>query len=403
MVNRYTVSRVGDSSDKSASVEIITTMGWNDYHWCFGILGDSFLVGFGNTGRIIRKVKMGGNALSVTTTRLPAKLYGMTADYVITKLDAAFIGRRKAVIPSYAGKPDFGDMDVLVAGGVGYDPRHAAAFLEATEAVHNGDVTSLGLRIKEGVFQVDLIKVPAESFDFALRYFAMNDLGNLLGRIAHKAGFKLGHLGLLYSLRDTDRTDHVIAELVVTQNWDEAITLLGYDPAAYKKGFKGGFQQMVDIFNFVVSSPYCNKDIYLLENHNAKARECDRKRKTYMAFLDWLDSVQDNRMLRYDWSNKESVRQKFLGEALDRFPTFHASYLQSLEDWRIERACHAKFNGRLVGEITGLAGKELGVLIQRIHESFDDKASMQNWILEANDVEMRELVQRFHSEVYKQH
>lgn len=342
---------------------------------------------------------MGGNALSVTTTRLPAKLYGMTADYVMAKLDAAFVGRRKAVIPSYAGKPDFGDMDILVAGGDGYDPHHAAAFLNATEVVRNGDVTSLGLPLKEGVFQVDLIKVPVESFDFALRYFAMNDLGNLLGRIAHKAGFKLGHLGLLYPLRDKDRTDHVITELVVTQNWDEALSLLGYEPAAYKKGFEGGFQQLADIFNFAVSSPYCNKSIYLLENRNAKARERDRKRKTYLALLDWLEATPDNTMPRYDWSDKERVRQEFLGGALDRFPAFHANHLQALEDWRIERACHAKLNGRLVGEITGLSGEELGTLIQRIRGSFEDKASMWSWILKASDVEVRALVQRFSSEL----
>lgn len=342
---------------------------------------------------------MGGNALSVTATRLPAKLYGMMADHVTAKLDAAFIGRRKAVIPSYAGKPDFGDMDVLVAGGDGYDPRHAAVVLNAIEVVRNGDVTSLGLPLKEGVFQVDLINVPAESFDFALRYFAMNDLGNLLGRIAHKAGFKLGHLGLLYPLRDKDRSDHVIAELVVTQNWDEAMSLLGYDPAAYKKGFEGGFQQLADIFNFVVSSPYCNKNIYLLENRNAKARERDRKRKTYMAFLDWLEMIPDNTMPRYDWSDKESVRQEFLGGALCRFSTFHANYRQAMEDWRNERACHSKFNGRLVGEVTGLSGEELGDIIQRIRESFEDKASMQNWIMAASDVEVLELVRRFSTEL----
>lgn len=347
---------------------------------------------------------MGGNALSVTTTRLPAKLYGMTADYVMSKLDAAFFDRRKAVIPSYASKPDFGDMDILVAGGEGYDPHCAAAVLGATEVVRNGDVTSLGLPVKEGVFQIDLIKVPSESFDFALRYFAMNDLGNLLGRIAHKAGFKLGHLGLLYPLRDKENADHVIAELVVTKNWDEALNLLGYDPAVYKKGFEGGFHQLVDIFNFVVSSPCCNKDIYLLENRNAKARERDRKRKTYMAFLDWLDTVPRNAMPNYDWSDKEHVRQAFLGGALKRFHIFHASYLQTLDDWRVEQACRAKFNGRLVGEITGLTGKELGALIQRVRESFEDKAAMQHWIMNASDSEVCVLVQHYKIlETEKQH
>lgn len=109
-------------------------------------------------------------------------------------------------VMSYATKVDFGDLDVLIEGGAGYDPTTIAKMLQATEVVRNGDVTSIGVKVDEGIFQVDLIKTPKESFDFTARYFGFNDFGNLVGRIAHKFGAKFGHLGLLYPIRDLDNS-----------------------------------------------------------------------------------------------------------------------------------------------------------------------------------------------------
>lgn len=209
-------------------------------------------------------------------------------------------------------------------------------------------------------------------------------MGNLLGRIAHKAGFKLGHLGLRYVLRDPDNSDHVLAELTITRDWAETLRLLGYDPVHYQAGFEGGFASLADIFDYVTSSPYCNKDIYLLENRNNKARVRDRKRKTYQAFLAWLETVPANALPCYDWADKETIRQQFLGEALARFPAFKEAYLQALADWRAEQAFRAKFNGKLVAEITGLTGKALGSVMQQIRNSFPGKAAMRDWVRDAS-------------------
>jgi hypothetical protein len=53
------------------------------------------------------------------------------------------------------------------------------------------------------VFQVDLISNPAESFEFASRYFSYNDAGNLVGRLAHARYTSLRHDGLYFYHRDT--------------------------------------------------------------------------------------------------------------------------------------------------------------------------------------------------------
>jgi len=347
---------------------------------------------------------MGGNALSAPSIRLPLERYRAACGDVTERLARVFPGRRAMVIPAYAAKADFGDMAVLIVGGGGYDPTVAAAALNATEVVRNGDVTSLGVKVEEGVFQVDLIKVPAESFDFALRYFAMNDLGNLLGRIAHKAGFKLGHLGLLYPLRDQRNADHVIAELVVTRDWGLAIGLLGYDAKAYQDGFDGGFRSLSDIFSFVVSSQYCNRDIYLLENRNAKARVRDNKRPTYTAFLKWLECVPNNALPAYDWSDKEMARQTFLGGAMERFPGFATAYVDANAHQAVERMFRAKLNGQFVAAISGLTGRELGELMgrlnQQIREQCPDHESLRAWVTQTGDHALRLLVEKARQELY---
>ncbi|WP_457824345.1 hypothetical protein, partial [Staphylococcus aureus] len=78
----------------------------------------------------------------------------------------------------------------------------------------------------------------------------------------------------------------------------------------------GGFRNLLDIFQFVVSSPYANLDIYLLENRNHKSRIRDSKRPTYNAFLDWLEQQTDATIPAFPWAEpgsaeRELQRQEF--------------------------------------------------------------------------------------------
>lgn len=337
---------------------------------------------------------MGGHALSVVTIRLLAERYRSVASQLIADLDSVYPGQRKAIIPAYADKPDFGDIDILISDEYGYTPQAAATALGACELVRNGSVSSLGLALPEGVFQVDLISVPPASFDFALRYFAMNDLGNLLGRVAHKAGFKLGHLGLRYMLRDREKTEHVIAELEVSTDWQAVLDLFGYDAQAYERGLVGDFRTLEDIFHYAISSRYCHRDIYLLENRNARARMRDRKRKTYMLFLDWLEALPDGSEHAYDWSDKEANRQTFLAQVLTRFPAFAESYRHTMDEWQEEQAFRRRFNGQLVAEISTLQGVALGRLMRSIAQSFPDGASLRRWVRAASDEEIVAMVKQ---------
>lgn len=325
---------------------------------------------------------MGGHALSVESIRLPAKQYHDIAGQLLSKINAALPGKKACVIQAYRNKQDFGDVDILIEGGEGYDPHKLANALGATEVVRNGDVTSIGIYTDAGIFQVDLIKATAESFEFSKNYFSFNDLGNLLGRIGHKAGFKLGHAGLLYPLRNPDNSTELIAELVVTKDWMKAIKLFGYSIEEFKKQSTSGFNDLEDIFKFVVSSPYFNHNIYLLENRNAISRVRDAKRPTYTKFLAWC---KDNKNIQtfpsFDWQNKDYQRLIFLYQARHLFPVFAEQYDDSMQKFQEKKFIREKFNGQLVSELTGLTGRELGEFMQQLKNSVEN---LNEFILNSN-------------------
>ena len=159
---------------------------------------------------------------------------------------------------------------------------------------------------------------------------------------------------------------------------------------------RGGFASLTDIFQFVISSPYCNSAIYLLENRNATSRVRDSKRKTYMEFLLWLQAQAGNaeNAPSYDWTNKDASRTMFLASAQARFPEFLASYQAASYEWKCEQMFRTRFNGQIVSEITGLSGRELGNLIRSIKASFSDGLRFRQWVNASTPQHIREFVHR---------
>jgi len=325
---------------------------------------------------------MGGNALSVTAVRLTKKNFERMAAECLARLQACFPDNRVAVIPAYGNKMDFGDCDILVSS-TGYDRERAAAALGACEVVRNGPTTSVGIVLREevgpvagNVFQVDLIEIADESFDFAYAYGAFNDLGNLIGRTAHRAGLVHRHDGLFYYLRNGTNK---FADICLTRDYDEALRFLGYNPAR----FHAGFDALEDIFEYVAGSAYFNRDIFLLENRNAKSRIRDRKRHTYMSFLKWCEARPD--LPAYQYPDDKAA---WLPRIAEHFPHFQAEYDQALADQADLNAARARFNGEWVAQLTGLKDKALGALMKHIKSSFASPEVMRQFILESSDEQL---------------
>lgn len=329
---------------------------------------------------------MGGNALSQPSVRLNRGEYSRLVEEVSDRIMQTLMTRFE-VIPAYELKPSFGDMDILIYPG--FDQGDIARALGATEFKRNGDVTSYGVETSGGLFQIDLIRAAPEQFDFSLGYFSFNDLGNLAGRIAHKAGFKLGHRGLIYVLRDQTNSDQVIDEIMVSMDWKAALGFFGFDANRYDHGFAF----LDDVFKFVAASPYFNKEIYQFDNMNHISRTRDRKRPTYNQFLQWIEEKPD--LPQFDWSDKESIRSEFLERALTHFDGFKERMNDSMAKHKRTIMVKSKFNGGLFAELSGLEGRELGRAIKGFRDSFGSDALLNEWVIGANPSEINQKILDF--------
>lgn len=318
---------------------------------------------------------MGGNALSYKSYRLTRLDYDSVANICTKKLESFYPGKRVHAIEAYRSKETFGDLDILIEN-TGFDPFNAAKELGAIEVVRNGPVTSIGVLIRpeletkeDNVFQVDFITIAPESFDYAKNYFSFNDQGNLVGRLFHAAGFSHRHDGLFYYFRDGD---YKFREIPLTKDYETALFFMGYDP----EKFKEGFDTLDEMFKFIASSEFFNKEIFLLENRNAQSRVRDRKRPTYTAFLKWCEETPGLNNFKFPSEKKEWHKH------LDKFfPGFNESYAKCERDLVELREVKDKFNGALVSEWTGLEGKDLGQLMAAWKKKFESNEALHQFIL----------------------
>lgn len=316
---------------------------------------------------------MGGNCLkNCTTRRYMAEEYHTLEKEVTGKLMAVLPHSFVVPIKAYNSKESFGDMDLLISSD-----RLPQTFVQVIhdvfspkELIKNGNVISF--EYKE--FQIDAIITPCKEMRSSIFYFAYNDLGNLVGRVAHSMGLKLGHDGLSYNWRvDT----YQFKNIVLATDWKVILPLLGYEWERYV----AEFETKEDIFKFVVSSPYFNKDIFYLHNRNHTSRVRDAKRPTYMEFLKWLETYEETGIQKV---NKNMTKENYLHQVLfTEIPGFEELWITVQEEWEDQKEYKRKFNGHLVREWTGLDGNELGKFMREYLE-YHGK-SMKEFVLEEDE------------------
>lgn len=266
------------------------------------------------------------------------------------------------VIQSYRNKDSFGDMDIII----GNRGRETIRFLFRDYPLSsNGHIDSYKFRD----FQIDLIFIPLEDFETNYLYYCYSDFGNIIGRCFHKTGFKYGHLGLSFIVKDGD---YQFKEIIVSKDHKKILEFLDYD---YER-FCQGFDTLEDIFRYAISTPYFNKEIYLLHNRNHTSRTRDRKRQTYRDFLVWIEKQTDCN--KYPWPSfderggyKENL--EWLEKAFIQFPGFEKEYHEVKKEFLDHLYFKSMFNGELVKTLTGLEGKRLGEFIQKLRTREDLK------------------------------
>lgn len=354
---------------------------------------------------------MGGTALGFQGIRLPAKEYFTLISNVNHAFNMGWSGYLKppgiGAIPAYKEKESFGDADFLFTGrSVDWErfTSDFAAFVPGFtgDVYRNGSVVSIGVQLPEGVFQVDFIYA-GEDVDAArvMRcYFSYNDLGNLMGRIAHRMGLRWGQDGLSYVLRSPTNHDRILGEYNLTRQLGipTSFAIMGYDHGR----FTGGFTTLESVFEYAASSPYFSPDIFLLHNRNAISRARDAKRKTYNQFLAW---VQEKASELPSMDLREEEREAFKAETFNdlclKYPDFASWYHSTMMANAVRERVGVHLNGSVVGASTGLQGRPLGVFMvelrNNLHAQYVDSFSFGETIPGAIDFGFnRWLLQNLH-------
>lgn len=318
---------------------------------------------------------MGGNALKPhKTVRLDAKIYDQITKTVMDKIKKYDAGTSDRLIllqiPSYKKKESHGDLDIIyvdVNESLKTDTNRIEYIVKGlwpnSPIRKNSNCLSFGYPIgNDEYFQVDLIKSNRKEIAFSYYYFSYNDLGNLIGRVAHKMGLKFGHDGLWYLMREGD---YLVGEILLTDNFFEAIEFLGFSVTRYKKGF----DTLEDIFEYVSDSMYFNPSIFDLVKRSREARVRDKKRPTYTKFLKWCDSIKIEDC--YEYHDK---KEPYIHSALVYFDKMDElnKMLSNNEERKFKKS---KINGNMVRNVTNVTGTELGSLMSYIREQIQLKES----------------------------
>lgn len=307
---------------------------------------------------------MGGNAFpELELTRLNAADYSAVKYSVLERLILSNNQCSFFDIVSYRNKTDHGDLDIIWSTKSKYvqppDPAVHAQVLNAVDVKRNGPVTSLAIPVLDNkLFQVDLIWTKPHLMEMAGAYFAYNDLGNLLGRIYKWMGFKLGQDGLQYKFYNPVKSTQLVETITISTNWQKILEFAAYDYNRWARGF----DELEDVFNYAVSTFLASREPFRLDNVNHAARIRDRKRKIYQQFLKWADDPINNVKLTCD-IDRAIIKQRSLTRAFNQFPEFKARYDQLMVRCAKTNAVETKFNGKLIGELTGLSGRQLGEFI----------------------------------------
>ena len=342
---------------------------------------------------------MGGNALSVKTRRYEREEFLDILVEVRTMLNNR--GIDSEVPKWYSNKETFGDLDVLIKSSTveGNIMDIINELFNPNEIYNNNNVKSFDYK----EFQIDFIMTGDEIWETSINYFSFNDLGNFIGRISYQMGFRFGHFGLKLVYRHEDGGRKF--SKIVSKDASKIYEFLGFDYNRYLKGF----DEIEDIFKFVVGSKHYNPKIFDYDQLNHQNRTRNKKRKNYELFLQYVkDNPKGNKMTISAADGSGTPINTFLHETyvfgdkdmyVDRAEKFFEIELKSeIEKWKEivdqQKRASGIFNGNVVMEYYPLRGKELGEAMKKFNDYFDSflpdatednkKLYRSRWILDNN-------------------
>jgi hypothetical protein len=316
---------------------------------------------------------MGGNLFKVG--RVSSETYFDIVSTLRPVLDKHF-GTRYRIPVAYREKKDYGDVDIILDAAViqnqpdWFESLCQDLGVDETHRVRN--VYSMLYRN----FQTDVFLVGTNKLDTCYHFMSYNILGNLIGRLYHKFNLKYGEDGLHYVLRGYD--NHNIQEVFVSRDMEQ---MLSFVDLSYDR-WKQGFNNVEEIFEYVIASKYFCSDSYDLEYFNVRKRATERP--DFNKFLDYLH--ERNIVKNYPFDKAKEI---YIEQIDDFFKCdIRGKYDKYQERQKVLIEISKKFNGRIVMELTKLTGKQLGNFITTYKEFYGE--DFESYILKSTAEEIKE-------------
>lgn len=299
---------------------------------------------------------MGGTAFGFISKRMDTKEYNEVCDTIETQIFCSnmIFGH---IPESYRNKDSFGDVDILV-------DKSRFSFSDFYQMYHNeykdfkwnnGDYNLLDLENR----QIDIICAEPENLNIHLEYLNYNDLGNFVGKLAHKLGLKYGMNGLSVLVRAPENESIKLGTISISKDIDYIYKLLDVK-------LPNEINSMEDVYEAITNSKYFHKSFFDLSELNHKSRNRDKKRINYVKLLSYIN---DNNIHNKSDSAKKLRIDETLA-ILDR-PEITEECKKLFQEHLDRRRFKDEVNGDIVGAITGLKGKELGKFIKHCSDNVD--------------------------------
>jgi len=228
---------------------------------------------------------MGGKALkNVTTRRYTKDEFFKTWNTLSPRLRAS-LNCRVDLVKCYDNKESHGDMDILVE----YDPHDTTdletklevieIIIQPEEIFRNSTVVSMNY----GDLQVDIMFIPYDKYDICYHFFAFNDLGGFMGKIARSMKLQYGQDGLKYRVYSEDGS-RKLGTAYISKDPKEIIEFLGFDYYEFVRGFN----TKEEIFEFICSSKYFRISTFDGSELNSSQKSRDMGRPMYQDLLEYI-------------------------------------------------------------------------------------------------------------------
>jgi hypothetical protein len=342
---------------------------------------------------------MGGNALRSDTIRLTKEEYFPLYERVSSQLRTVLPNLPMELIAAFQEKATFGDMDIIMPESDAFDADKVAEALGATEYIVEGETTSFGVPTTRGTFQLDLMQIPPASYDFAKNYYAMNDLGNLIGVAPRRANFKLGHLRMSYLAKN--ELGATTAEIEITKSWPHALALLSYDLDDHQRGVASDFRTKADFFKYATSSIIFDEKFFFDGKMNSKARARIAKRATHSEFIDWLRTEEGRSSLVSLSERPQNTESFLLKKAIDMFPPFAKSLSEfreqqdlAMEKSKISAVFRQKYKAAISPITEAFKGGEVSLKLAELRKPFANQEELEAWVIQASDEDLATWVEQ---------